>query len=240
MESTSHKGKLILFPVPIGPDDVNYCLPSFNVNLLNSCRIFIVEDMRTARRNLKRMGYQHSLDEVELFELNEHTNEIDTREYLNPIIHQGVNIGLMSEAGLPCIADPGSIITAQAQHLGIEIIPLVGPSSLMMALMASGFNGQSFAFNGYLPYDHEKREAKIRQMESRIWKENQTQILIEAPYRNNQLLALLANKLQANTRICVACDITLPTQYIRTRSAKQWLDNPPELHKRNTVFVIGK
>lgn len=207
--------------------------------MLNTCRTFIVEDQRTARRNLIRMGYSHPISEVTMLELNEHTPETDTLHYLDPI-ERGENIGLMSEAGLPCVADPGHIIVDQAQRRGIEIVPLVGPSSLMMALMASGFNGQQFAFLGYPPIATEQLLTFVRNAELRIYRDNQTQLMIEAPYRNDKLLAFLAHKLQPATRICVACDIGLPTQFIRTRSAQQWKSDPPVLHKHPTVFLLYK
>lgn len=236
------EGKLILFPVTIG-GELDASLPEANRALLDSCRTFIVEDLRTARRNLHNMGYGSPLDETQFFELNEHTDVADIGHYLDPIA-EGQNVGLMSEAGLPCVADPGALITDMAQRRGIEIMPLVGPSSLLMALMASGFNGQNFAFNGYLPYDKAERSAALKQMEHRIYREHQTQLLIEAPYRNDKLLAELARTLQPTTRICVACDIMLPTQYIRTLGARQWVDPPKidgmpiSLNKRNTVFLL--
>jgi 16S rRNA (cytidine1402-2'-O)-methyltransferase len=148
------------------------------------------------------------------------------------------NIGLLSEAGLPCIADPGAKIVRMAQEKNINVIPLVGPSSLMMALMASGFNGQNFSFLGYLPIDKNERLKTIRKLEERSQKENQTQIFIEAPYRNNQMLEALITTCKDNTMICVACDISLDTQYIKTMSVKKWKKNIPNLHKRNTVFLL--
>ncbi len=231
--------KLILFPVPIGAEDPDTSLPPYNREVLNTCHIFIVENTRTARRNLKLMGYTHPIDDVTFFELNEHTSPVETIHYLDPI-DQGHNIGLMSEAGIPCVADPGNIITAMAQRNGIEILPLVGPSSILLALMASGFNGQNFAFNGYSPIDPKSRLALIRTLEQRIHRDHQTQIFIEAPYRNDKLLQFFASHLLPDTRICVACDLTLPTQYIRTRRARQWLTSPPQLHKRPTIFLLYK
>lgn len=231
--------KLILFPVPIGSDDPDTSLPPYNRQLLNTCRTFIVEDIRTARRNLKRMGYASAIDDVVFYELNEHTDPVSIGHYLDPIA-EGENVGLMSEAGLPCIADPGNLITAMAQRKGVEILPLVGPSSIFMALMASGFNGQNFAFNGYPPIEESRRIALLRTIEQRIQRDNQTQIFIEAPYRNDKLLRFFATHLSAHTRICVACDITLPTQYIRTREAREWLADVPELHKRPAIFLIYK
>ena len=235
------KGRLILFPVPIGAEDIASSLPAANAELLASCHTFIVEELRTARRFLKKAGYPHAIDDTVFLELNEHTSQEDIVGYLDAI-ERGENIGLLSEAGLPCVADPGAMITRVAQRRGIEIVPLIGPSSLMLALMASGFNGQSFAFNGYLPVDKSKRAAAIRHLEERLHREHQTQLFIEAPYRNNQMLEALSTVLQPNTMICVACDLTLPTQYIRTLSAARWQKEREKinLHKRNTVFLIGE
>ena len=231
--------KLILFPVPIGEDTVDACIPPFNREMLNTCHHFIVEDLRTARRNLKRMGYTGEIDSTIFYELNEHTQETEITTYLDPIA-EGFNVGLMSEAGLPCIADPGSLITSMAHRQGIEILPLVGPSSIFLALMASGFNGQNFAFNGYPPVGANKLASSLKTIETRIYRDSQTQIFIEAPYRNDKLLAFLASKLMPTTRICVACDLTLPTQYIRTRMARLWLTDPPQLHKRPAIFLLYK
>lgn len=232
---------LILFPVPIGADDLALSLPAANLTLLNSCRTFIVEELRTARRFLKKAGYQYPIDDTTFFLLNEHTTERDTAHYLDACL-RGENVGLLSEAGLPCVADPGMLVTRQAQRLGIEIQPLVGPSSLMLALMASGLGGQNFAFNGYLPVDRSQRLQAIRRLEARALKEAQTQLFIEAPYRNNQMLEALASALQPETRLCVACDLTLPTQLIRTLTARQWQRERAtvDLHKRNTVFLLGR
>ncbi len=233
------QGKLILFPVTIGNENLSFSLPEYNHTLLNTCTVFIVEELRTARRFLKRAGFKHSIDECTFHLLNEHTQDIDIIHYLDSI-QEGQNIGLLSEAGLPCIADPGATIVRIAQQKEIDIIPLIGPSSLLMALMASGFNGQNFAFIGYLPIEKHERNQYIRNLESRVLTENQTQIFIEAPYRNNQLLETLASQCKPNTLICVACDITLDTQYIKVKTAKQWCKNPPNLHKRNTVFLMYK
>ncbi len=241
------QGKLILFPVPIGADDINVSLPPHNIELLASCRTFIVEELRTARRFLKKAGYPHPIGEPDnngietvFYELNEHTSHSDIGGYLDAI-SRGENIGLLSEAGLPCVADPGAMITHTAQHLGIEIVPLVGPSSLMMALMASGFNGQNFAFVGYLPVDRSQRASAIRHLEERMIREHQTQIFIEAPYRNNQMLEALSSTLKPQTLVCVATDLTLPTQMIRTLPCSKWKTErgKVDLHKRNTVFLIG-
>lgn len=233
------QGRLILFPVHIGCDDLSHSLPSYNSELLYGCHTFIVEELRTARRFLKHAGYPHSIDDTTFYLLNEHTSQNDIDTYLDAI-SRGEDVGLLSEAGLPCVADPGRLITAMAQRKNIEIIPLVGPSSLMLALMASGFNGQNFAFNGYLPIDRHDRIVAIKNFEAKVHKEHQTQIFIEAPYRNNQMLATLAETLRPDTQICVAADLTLPTQYIVTKPARHWRTNPLNIHKRNTVFLIGE
>jgi len=235
------RGRLILFPVPIGAEEMDFSLPKHNLELLATCRTFIVEELRTARRFLKKAGYPHPIDNTVFHVLNEHTTHEEIGGYLDAI-ERGDNIGLLSEAGLPCVADPGAMITKVAQRRGIEIVPLIGPSSLMLSLMASGFNGQSFAFVGYLPVDKGKRAAAIRHLEERVHREHQTQIFIEAPYRNNQMLESLASTLNPQTMVCMACDLTLPTQYIRSLTAAKWQKERTkvDLHKRNTVFLIGE
>ena len=235
------RGRLILFPVPIGAEEMGYSLPAHNQELLATCHTFIVEELRTARRFLKKAGYPFPIDDTQFFELNEHTTHEEIGGYLDAI-ERGENIGLLSEAGLPCVADPGAMITKVAQRHEIEIVPLVGPSSLMLALMASGFNGQSFAFVGYLPVDKNRRTAAIKHLEERLHREHQTQLFIEAPYRNNQMLESLASTLNPQTMVCVACDLTLPTQYIRSLTVAKWKKEREkiDLHKRNTVFLIGE
>ena len=234
-------GRLILFPVPIGADDIGISLPANNMELLATCRTFIVEELRSARRFLKRAGYPYPIDNTVFLELNEHTTHDAVGHYLDAI-ERGENIGLLSEAGLPCVADPGAMITKMAQRRGIEVVPLVGPSSLMLALMASGLNGQRFAFKGYLPVDRSARAATLRHLEEHVHRSHETQLFIEAPYRNNQMLEALSTVLQADTLVCVACDLTLPTQYIRTMPAAKWKKEreKTDLHKRNTVFLIGE
>ncbi len=234
------KGKLILIPVPIGAEDLGMSLPARNMELLATCRTFIVEELRTARRFLKRAGYPYPIDDTEMMELNEHTPSEQTAGYLEAT-ERGENIGLLSEAGLPCVADPGALITREAQKRGIEVVPLVGPSSLMLALMGSGMNGQRFAFKGYLPVDRSARAAALRRMEEHVGRTHETQIFIEAPYRNNQMLETLSTVLQPKTLVCVACDLTMETQYIRTLPASRWKKEREavDLHKRNTVFLIG-
>lgn len=233
-------GRLILFPVPIGAEDVDVSLPAHNLQMLNGCHTFIVEELRTARRFLKRAGYQHPIDQTAFHILNEHTQPAEIGQYLDPVDNEE-DVGLLSEAGLPCVADPGALVTRMAQRKGVEIIPLVGPSSLMLALMASGLNGQQFAFLGYLPVDRHQRAAAIRSLEQTAIRTGQTQIFIEAPYRNNQMLEALSDTCRPETLICVACDLTLPSQTIRTLTAAQWRSRRHNLnlHKRNTVFLVG-
>ncbi len=228
---------LYLFPTPIADNELNCSFPSINIELLQECDCFIVEELRTARRFLKKAGYKKNFDEVEFFLLNEHTQPQEIECFLKPI-QEGKNIGLMSEAGLPCVADPGSMIVSLAQRKGIKVMPLVGASSLMLALMASGFNGQNFAFVGYLPVDKSLRAKRIKELEALVFKTNQTQIFIEAPYRNNQMLESLIANLNPNTMICVATDISMASQQIISKTANQWKSIKIELHKRNTVFLI--
>ena len=234
------QGKLILFPVPIGAG-IDSSLPAANAGLLASCRTFIVEELRSDRRFLKAAGYPYPIDDTTFHLLNEHTSPAEIGGYLDAV-ERGENVGLLSEAGLPCVADPGAMITRIAQRRGIAVVPLVGPSSLMLALMASGFNGQQFAFCGYLPVDRSARATAIRRLEETLRRQHQTQIFIEAPYRNNQMLESLAATLDPRTLVCVACDLTLPTEYVRTLPAARWKTERAkvDLHKRNTVFLIGE
>ncbi|MDR0971992.1 MAG: SAM-dependent methyltransferase [Bacteroidales bacterium] len=231
------KASLFLFPTPISEGDINFVLPSKNIELLEDCKYFIVEELRSARRFLKKAGYKRSFEEVEFFILNEHTNDIDIENYLYPI-EKGYNVGLMSEAGLPCVADPGGKIVALAHKKNIKVVPLVGPSSLMMALMASGFSGQSFCFWGYLPIDKIKRQKKVKELEQKSRRDNQTQIFIEAPYRNNQMLQFLMETLENNTSLCVACDISMQSEQIISATIKEWKNRKEDFNKRNCVFLI--
>ena len=230
---------LYLFPTPIADIEINQCLPEENQKLLQECDSFVVEQVRTARRFLRKAGYTKDFSEVEFYELNEHTDLKEIDSYLNPL-RQGKNLGLMSEAGLPCVADPGAALVKLAQKEGFKVCPLIGPSSLMMSLMASGFNGQNFAFVGYLPIDKSQRIKKIKELESLCYKISQTQIFIEAPYRNNQMLQVLKEVLSQNTMLCLGVDIGLSSQQIISKSIQQWKKISIDLNKRNTVFLIYK
>ena len=230
---------MFLFPTPIAQGDVEDCLPRRNVDCLNQCACFVVEELRTARRFLRKAGYNRSFDETEFFILNEHTKDEVVKEYLRPL-RKGKNVGVMSEAGLPCVADPGARFVALCQREGFEVVPFVGPCSLMMALMSSGFNGQSFAFVGYLPVERSARMIKIRNLESMAYRFAQTQIFIEAPYRNNHLFASLLEVCKAETLLCVAADIGEESMEIRTKTISSWRKEGIDLNKRNTVFLISK
>lgn len=230
---------MFLFPTPIAQGDVEDCLPRRNVDCLNQCACFVVEELRTARRFLRKAGYNRSFDETVFFILNEHTKDEVVKEYLRPL-RKGKNVGVMSEAGLPCVADPGARFVALCQREGFEVVPFVGPCSLMMALMSSGFNGQSFAFVGYLPVEKSARMKKIRNLESMAYRFAQTQIFIEAPYRNNHLFASLLEVCKAETLLCVAADIGEESMEIRTKTISSWRKEGIDLNKRNTVFLISK
>jgi 16S rRNA (cytidine1402-2'-O)-methyltransferase len=234
------KGKLYLIPTTIGEANFDYVLPSANKEIVYSLNHFIVEELRTARRFLRSYGFTKDFDnDCTLNLFNEHTDARDTENYLNPCL-EGHDIGLLSEAGVPCVADPGADIVAMAHRKNIQVIPLIGPSSILLALMASGFNGQSFAFTGYLPIKPNERVKAFKQIENKVYKENQTQIFIEAPYRNVKLLQAMCESFSAETKICVACDIATSNEFIKTASASYWKKNQPDIHKKNTIFVVYK
>ncbi len=233
------KGKLYLIPSTIGESAVDNVIPSFNRAVINKISIYIVEEIRTARRFLKKAGLIMPIDDLIFFELNEHTKPEDIGIYLNAI-DNGENIGLLSEAGVPCIADPGAEIVRIAQQKNIEVIPLVGPSSILLALMASGFNGQQFAFLGYLPVDKNLRINKIKEIEKNVFQKNETQIFIETPYRNNQLIESLLQTCKNETLLCIATDITLETAFIKTKTIAAWKKSVPDFHKKTTVFLLYK
>ena len=232
-------GKVYLFPTPIAEGNTEGQLPNENLQRLKECDVFVVEELRTARRFLRKAGYKRDFADVEFFVLNEHTLNEDLTPCIE-LIKEGKTVGVMSEAGLPCVADPGATFVALCQRQGIRIEPLVGPSSIMMALMASGFNGQSFAFQGYLPIEKADRSTRLKQLEKRIYSEHQTQIFIETPYRNMQMLEELCRTLQGQTRLCVAADITAENEYIRTMTIEAWRKaGVPPFEKRPTIFILG-
>lgn len=228
---------LYLIPVPMGDSPVEHVLPAYNIDIVRRLHCFIVENLRSARRALKQMDKSIDINACTFFILNEHTDPRELPAMLEPMT-QGHSIGIISEAGCPAIADPGADIVAIAQRRGYRVEPLVGPSSILLSLMGSGFNGQSFAFLGYLPIDAPARTSRLREMERRITRENQTQIFIETPYRNNRLIAELAKNLPGNLLLCVASDITCSRQSIITRPLSQWATAKYDYDKIPTIFLL--
>ena len=231
-------GVLFLIPTPLGGEDLGYVLPESVFETVRKLDTFVVEELRTARRFLSAAGLKGRIDGLELYELNEHSTGQDAGRYLQ-ILLEGRNVGLLSEAGLPAVADPGAALVRLAQEHDIEVVPLSGPSSLMLALMSSGMNGQNFAFNGYLPVKPPQRKESLRRIEKLSAQSGQTQIIIETPYRNDSLLADILAVCNASTRVCIAADITLPTQYIKTKTVAQWKKAAVVIGKRPCVFIIS-
>lgn len=233
----TNKGKLYLIPSPLGDNQPSEVLPEMVFETIGRIRTYVVEEVRTARRFLSRAGLKGKIDTLEFYELNEHTSSEQIEGYLG-LFERGEDIGLISEAGLPAVADPGAHLVALCHKRGIEVVPLVGPSSLMLALMASGLNGQSFAFCGYIPAKSDERKSRLKVLEKVSSQLNQTQIIIETPYRNDSLLADILSVCNPSTRLCIAADITLPTAYIRTASIGDWKKNVPTIGKRPCVFLL--
>lgn len=229
-------GKLYLIPTPLGTGKTQNYLDAESLQIISQIRHFIVEEERTARRFISSLKLGINIPELTLYLMNEHVKPQEMAHYLDAA--KDHDIGLMSEAGVPCIADPGNVIVQMAHQKNIQVIPLIGPSSIIMALMASGLNGQNFAFSGYLPVQSKDRIQKVRQLEKRSQTEQQTQIFIEAPYRNLQLLKDMAEACNPATRICVAVDLTLETEFIKTATAREWKNKLPEIHKRPAIFLM--
>ncbi|WP_298238877.1 SAM-dependent methyltransferase [uncultured Algibacter sp.] len=235
----SATGKLYLIPTTLGDNAPLEVLPISVKKVVEQINTYIVENEKTARRFIKKISSGKSQGALQMFHLNKFTNPLELPEFLNPCLH-GVDVGLMSEAGCPGVADPGAEIVKLAHKKNIKVVPLVGPSSILMAMMSSGLNGQSFSFNGYLPIDKDERKKEIKRLERLSFDNNQSQIFIETPYRNNKLLEDLHNILGNSTNICVACDISLTTEFIKTQEASAWKKNKVDLHKRPTIFIIHK
>ena len=231
------KGKLYLIPSPLGENEPAEVIPQSTLDIACSLKIFVVEELRTVRRFLSRAGLKGHIDELEFHELNEHTLPSEV-EALAQLFDRG-DVGLVSEAGLPAVADPGAALVALCHARGIEVVPLVGPSSLMLALMASGLNGQSFAFRGYIPAKTDERRSALRDLERQSKALNQSQIIIETPYRNDSFFADALQILAPSTMLTVAADLTLPTQFIKTRSVAAWRkSSSAPIGKRPCVFII--
>ena len=231
---------LYLIPSQMSDGPLDRVLPAYNIEVVCEIRYFVVESLRSARRFLKKSDRNIDIDSLTFNELNEHTDLRDTAalEAMLEPIGRGEPVGVISDAGCPAVADPGADLVGIAQRKGYKVFPLVGPSSILMSLMASGFNGQSFAFAGYLPVDAQARQARLKEMTRRIERERQTQIFIEAPYRNNQLIAELTRQLPQETRLCVASDITGENQRIVTRTIGEWRQCQYDYHKIPTIFLL--
>lgn len=212
---------LYLIPVTLGDTPIEQVLPAYNREVILGIRHFIVENVRSARRFLKKVDGTIDIDSLTFYELNQHTDRRNIDTYLDPLRH-GEPMGIISEAGCPAVADPGADVVAIAQRKSLKVVPLVGPSSIIMSVMGSGFNGQSFAFHGYLPIDESKRAQRLKQLEARVYSEDQTQLFIETPYRNMKMMQTLLQVLRPQTHICLAADITCPDESIHTHSVAEW------------------
>ena len=231
--------KLYMIPTTLGDTSIERVLPPDLTQLISSIQVFIVENIRTARRFLKKVNPAIVIDDLTFFELNQHTEKKEISRFLEPN-QQGLDIGIISEAGCPGVADPGAEVVKIAHTKDIQVVPLVGPSSILLALMASGMSGQNFAFNGYLPIKNPEKSLQIKMLEKRMQNENQTQIFIETPYRNAQLLGDLLQNCDPQTMLCVAVDITLDTEFILSKPISYWKTHLPDVQKRPAIFLIGK
>jgi 16S rRNA (cytidine1402-2'-O)-methyltransferase len=230
-------GTLYLVPSSLGAGDAASVLAKSTLARLSTLATFIVENPKTARQFLKEAGYPRAVQEVEFHTLNEHTGEAQLAEMLSPLL-EGRDCGLISEAGCPAVADPGAALVALAHAHGVRVVPLVGPSAIVLALMASGLNGQRFAFHGYLPVDKQERRRKLTELERDALKEDRTQIFIEAPYRNSSLLQAILETCQDDTLLCLATDLTSPDESVHTQAIAAWKKKPPDLNRRPTVFLL--
>jgi 16S rRNA (cytidine1402-2'-O)-methyltransferase len=233
------QGSLYLIPTLLGDSAVESVLPARIKEVIGGIHHFVVEDLRTARRFLKKADREIDIDSLEFLILNEHTLTEELPALLEPLL-QGHDTGLMSEAGTPCVADPGSKLVSIAHSKGIRVIPVSGPSSITLALMASGFNGQNFVFHGYLPVDPKQRNAALKRLENDAYRLDQTQIFIETPYRNMKLFEGILSSCSPDTRLCIAANLTTADEMIKTLPLAIWKKNPPAIHKQPAVFLIYK
>ena len=233
------QASLFLIPVTLGDTEHRRVLPEYNLEVIRGIRHFVVENVPTARRFLKKADPAIVIDDLTFYELNKHTSPEVVAGYLAPLA-KGESVGVISEAGCPAVADPGADVVAIAQRKRYPVVPLVGPSSIILSVMASGFNGQSFAFHGYLPIDANERMNVIKKLEGRIYSENQTQLFIETPYRNQKLVEELIKLCRPSTKLCIASNITCADEFIQTRPVKDWAGKVPDLAKKPTIFLIYK
>lgn len=231
------QGKLFLIPTVLA-ENTTHTIPAYIKDVIINTDLYIVENLKTARRFIKSIYKEKNIDECTFLELDKHKDYKFDDSFLNEIFN-GKNIGLMSEAGVPCIADPGNKIVEAAHEMEIKVVPLVGPSSILMALMSSGFNGQQFSFNGYLPIDSFERKSKLQQMEI-LGKKGITQIFMDTPYRNQKLLEEVLQWCKFDTMLCIACNITAKDEYIKTLPLAEWKKRKPDLNKKPAIFILGK
>ncbi|MGN0729331.1 SAM-dependent methyltransferase [Treponema sp.] len=232
---------LYLVPVLLGETEYQKVLPEHNRKIIRGIKHFIVENRRSAIRFLKIADSSIDIDSLEFYELNEHSDSSSVSGYINPLLKNRLPMAVLSEAGCPAVADPGAAVVELAQKKDLRVVPLAGPSSMIMAVMASGLNGQSFAFNGYLPAKPAERASKIRQLENRAWNERQTQLFIEAPYRNVKMLESILSSCRNETRVCVAAGITTDQEFIRTLSVAEWKKQPlPPINKIPAIFLLNR
>ena len=239
MKPVTLKGKLYLIPTTLGEMNPHDVMPQTVKRAIDFIDFYIVENDKTARKFIKSINPEKIQANLKISTLNKHTEITEHNTMISPCLN-GINIGLMSEAGCPGVADPGAAIVKMAHEKGIQVIPLVGPSSILLAMMSSGMNGQSFAFNGYLPIDKAEKKSTLKNFEKLSHDKNQSQIFIETPYRNNKLFEDIIQALQPNTDLCIATDITLPTEYIKTMRVADWKKTKVDLHNRPTIFIIHK
>lgn len=230
---------LYLLPVTLGDTPVEQVLPAYNKEIILGIKHFIVEDVRSARRFLKKVEASINIDELTFYPLNKHTSPDDLSGYLKPL-QEGHSMGVISEAGCPAVADPGADVVAMAQRKKLKVVPLVGPSSIILSVMGSGFNGQSFAFHGYLPIEAADRIKRLKELEGRIYSENQTQLFIETPYRNNKMMEDIVKTCRPQTKLCIAANITCEGEYIHTKTIREWKGHLPDLTKVPCIFLIYK
>ena len=231
---------LYLLPVTLGDTAIDKVVPAYNAGIIREIKHFIVEDVRSARRFLKKVDREIDIDTLSFYPLNKHTSPEDISGYLNPLA-EGHSMGVISEAGCPAVADPGADVVAIAQRRNLKVVPLVGPSSIILSVMASGFNGQSFAFHGYLPIEPNERSKRLKELEGRIYSEHQTQLFIETPYRNHKMLDDILKACRPQTQLCIAANITCEGEYIKTRTVKEWKGTAlPDLSKIPCIFLLYK
>ena len=230
-------GTLYLIPVPLADDAAAKSFTPYLIDTINSIKEYIVENEKTARKFLKEAGLKTPQSELTIHDYSKYNRDMGTADFFKGL-QAGNDVGLMSEAGCPGIADPGAEIVDKAHRMGIKVVPLVGPSSILLALMASGFNGQSFTFHGYLPIDKVLRSKKIKELEAAAIKLDQTQLFIETPFRNNPMLEEILKTANPKTKLCIATDLTAPTEFVQTKTITEWQKKVPELHKRPTIFLL--